>query len=278
MLPSFVRPAALLLVTAAAARAQQPVAMPSLADTTRPPVQVMILGVFHFHNPNADFAKFEGIDVLTPTRQGEIEDVVTRLARFAPTKIAVEAPPSASDSLDASYARYRAGAFGLSRNEIHQLGFRLAARLGLGRVHPVDFQMGMRIDSVIEYARANDPSVATGLQEYIGRVVATMDRMQRDESIRANLLFMNEPANVWRAHEPYAVMATLGAGDGFIGARVAAGWYERNLRIFANVARVSDPEDRILLIIGAGHAPILRHLVETHPGMRIVEAAEYLGR
>lgn len=32
----------------------------------------------------------------------------------------------------------------------------------------------------------------------------------------------------------------------------------------------------MLLIIGAGHTPILRHLVRTHPGMRLVEAEGYL--
>jgi hypothetical protein len=68
----------------------------------------------------------------------------------------------------------------------------------------------------------------------------------------------------------------VGAGDGYIGARVVADWYERNLHIFANLAAVAQPGERVLLIIGGGHAPILRDLVRVHPDMRLVEALDYL--
>jgi hypothetical protein len=86
---------------------------PSLAQATREaqaPIQVMILGVFHFTNPNADYAKFQGTDVLTPARQQEIQAVVNHLARFGPTKIAVERVPGEADSINADYQRYVAGA------------------------------------------------------------------------------------------------------------------------------------------------------------------------
>lgn len=274
----FFRFVAVVLVSATPliAEAQQPLPIPTLADTTRPVIRVMILGVFHFHNPNADYAKFAGIDVLTPERQREIQQVTDQLARFGPTKIAVERTVAEAESLNADYRRYRAGAFPLSRNEVHQLGFRLAHRLGHEVIYPVDFRKGMRIDSVMAYARAHEPEMADGFDRYIAEIVALFDRMQREETIGDNLIFMNEPANVIRTHEPYTVQAAVGAGDGYIGARVVADWYERNLHIFANLVRIAKPGDRILFIVGAGHTPILRHLVETHPAMTVVEAVEYL--
>ncbi len=236
----------------------------------------MILGVFHFHNPNADYAKFAGIDVLTAERQREIQKATEQLEGFGPTKIAVERPVAEAESLNADYQRYREGAFPLTRNEVHQLGFRLANRLGHEAVYPVDFRKGMRMDSLMAYARAHEPEMASGFDRYIGEIVALFDRMQREETIGENLIFMNEPANVIRTHEPYAVQAAVGAGDGYIGARVVADWYERNLHIFANLVRIAEPGDRILFIVGAGHTPILRHLVETHPSMTLVEAVDYL--
>lgn len=60
--------------------AQEPI--PTLAEADQPPSEVMILGVFHFHNPNADYAQFEGIDVLAPQRQREVEVVVEALEHF----------------------------------------------------------------------------------------------------------------------------------------------------------------------------------------------------
>ncbi|HSM16411.1 MAG TPA: DUF5694 domain-containing protein, partial [Gemmatimonadales bacterium] len=250
--------------------------IPTLHDPAQLRARVMVLGVFHFHNPNADYAKFEGIDVLTAERQREIEAVVEQLARFRPTKIAVERPIGEADSLNADYGRYRAGEFRLTRNEVHQLAFRLAARLGHAAVYPVDFQMGMRIDTLMAYAQEHDPAFVARFNDYIGEIVELLNRMQREETIGTNLRFMNEPANVLRTHEPYAGQATVGAADGYVGARVTAEWYDRNLRIFANLASIAAPGDRALLIIGAGHTPVLRHLVETHPDMELVEAVEYL--
>jgi hypothetical protein len=236
----------------------------------------MILGVFHFATPNADYAKFQGIDVLTPTRQSEIEEVVTRLGRFRPTKIAVERVASEADSINAEYRRYLAGTFTLTRNEIHQLGFRLAARFHHPQLFPVDFQEDLGIDSVLAYAQLHDTAFVRRFQRTIADVVQALDRMQRDETIEANLRFMNDPVNILHAHQPYADMATVGAGDRYIGARTVAQWYDRNLRIFANLATIAHPGDRILLIIGQGHTPILRELVRSHAGMRLVEPSEYL--
>jgi hypothetical protein len=236
----------------------------------------MVLGVFHFANPNADYAKFQGVDVLTPVRQQEIQAVVDQLARFRPTKIALERVPSESDSINADYRRYLAGAFPLTRNEIHQLGFRLGGQLHLPRLYAVDFQLGMRIDSVLAYAQAHDTAFAGRFQRTITSVVQLLDQKQREESIDANLRFLNDPATVLLAQHPFMDMDSVVAGVGYIGARVVAEWYERNLRIFASIAAVAEPGDRILLIIGQGHIPILRELVRSHPGMQLVDALPYL--
>ena len=55
------------------------------------PVQVMILGTYHFGNPGLDLHNMKSESVLTPGRQKELDDIATRLAKFNPTKIAVEA-------------------------------------------------------------------------------------------------------------------------------------------------------------------------------------------
>ena len=250
--------------------------LPAAGQAPPAPVQVMILGTFHFHTPNADYAQFKGIDVLTPERQAEIGAVVEQLARFQPTRIALERVPAEADSINADYRRYQAGNFELTRNEIHQLGFRLANRLHHARLFPIDYSEGMRIDSVMGYAQAHDTGFVGRFNRIVAGVVQEMDRMQREESIGANLRWMNQPAILLRAQQPYMDMATVGAGDGYVGAGVVAAWYDRNLHMFANIARIGRPGDRILLIVGMGHAPILRELVRSHPGMELVEPLAYL--
>jgi hypothetical protein len=47
--------------------------------------------------------------------------------------------------------------------------------------------------------------------------------------------------------------------------------------MFANLAGVvGSPEDRVLLIVGAGHVPLLRELVQADPRLKLVEPLEFL--
>jgi hypothetical protein len=63
----------------------------------------------------------------------------------------------------------------------------------------------------------------------------------------------------------------LGA-DGF-----ASAWYNRNLRMYSNVVRsVRGADERLLVVVGAGHVPILRELMLSTPVVRLVEVADVL--
>src|SRR5262245_63040069 len=57
--------------------------------------QVMILGTYHFANPGLDYVKSDLDDHLSEKRQKQIAEVVELLAKFKPTKIAIEAAPEA---------------------------------------------------------------------------------------------------------------------------------------------------------------------------------------
>ncbi len=53
-------------------------------------------------------------------------------------------------------------------------------------------------------------------------------------------------------------------------------WYHRNVRIFANVLRVTEPGDRLLMLYGAGHVPILAHLAEASGAYRLADPRDIL--
>ncbi len=63
-------------------------------------------------------------DVLLPKRQQEIAQLLDVLKRFHPTMIAIESDPDGARPQQ--YTDYLAGTHTLSRNEIEQIGFRLA--------------------------------------------------------------------------------------------------------------------------------------------------------
>jgi hypothetical protein len=69
----------------------------------------------------------------------------------------------------------------------------------------------------------------------------------------------------------------VGTDTSYAGATMTARWYERNLKIVANVLRtIESPNDRVLVIIGAAHGPILRELLARVPGIRVIPPADVL--
>src|SRR5262249_36777547 len=141
--------AALLLAPLAGTTAQQ-TAAPGRAE-------VMVLGTYHMANPGHDMFNLKADDVLAPKRQAEIAEVMAVLKKFNPTKIAVER--TVGDSrITKDYADYLAGTHELTRNEIEQLGFRLAKTLGHKTVYAVDVDGEFPYQHVVNYAKASGHS------------------------------------------------------------------------------------------------------------------------
>lgn len=241
--------------------------------------EVLLLGSYHMANPGADAFNLEADDVLAPKRQAEIRAVVDRLARFAPTRVAVEAPWADT----ATVARYRAYVEGereLRRSEEEQIGFRLAGRLGHETVHAVDVRLDLDFEAVGRVA-SRDERLSRRLAEMqeVGRqAMALMGRWLAEGTVGSMLRHMNEPDNLFRAHMIYTdFFVPVVVGDDYAGADMVAGWYRRNLRIFANLTRVAtEPDDRLLVVYGQGHIPILRQLVIEHPDFCVEDPVPYL--
>jgi hypothetical protein len=84
--------------------------------------KVLLLGTFHMR-PTGDMYQTELDDLLSSKRQQEICEVVERVKKFTPTKVAVEVVVENSDELYESYNKFKKGSFKLGVNEVHQLGF-----------------------------------------------------------------------------------------------------------------------------------------------------------
>lgn len=245
-------------------------------DSTAAPAQILVLGTYHFANPGLDVVKTDVANVLSASKQAEIAAVVEALARFGPTKIAVERLPDAAARLDSLYAAYRGGRHELSRDESEQLGFRLAARFQHSRLYPIDHRGEFPFRAVMEYAQAHDPAFVRLVEEELARITAEANRQQRELTVGEILRLANEPEKLARDHGTYLRFARVGAGDTYVGADLLSKWYDRNIRIFTNLQRVAERGDRVVVLIGSGHAPILRELITYDPQMVLVEAVNYL--
>lgn len=271
--------AGLLLARPGSTRASHvPETTPRTAGDTAT-IEVLFLGSYHFNPETAqNVVEPEGRNIMAPERQAQVLALVDSLMRFEPTKVAVEWPYAARDTFHRRYRAYRAGERELAPNEREQVGMRIAARLGHERVHPVDFHFETGYSEGLQNAvEEHKPELLEWRREFLGGMKATMDSLQDHATVLEALRWYNDPATVDRLLAPYLKMTEVAADSTYPGAEAAGQYYERNLRIFANITRFAEPGDRILVVFGAGHGPFLRRFIEAHPKMELVDPLAYLG-
>lgn len=166
-----------------------------------------------------------------------------------------------------------------TNNENYQIAARLAARLGLQRVFPVD-------------DHAND-GIDVGDQGAYGKAVsaqwavAAPRRKAMDDAQEALLKggqmlslyrLINRPESGLLASRTDFGAALRDPSPEHYGQRYVAGWEVRNLIIAANIriASGATPGARVLVIIGAMHKPWLDGLLGQMQGVQIVDAEHVL--
>jgi hypothetical protein len=238
--------------------------------------EILVLGTYHMANPGHDIHNMKADDVLAPKRQQEIAQLVEVLKRFHPTKIAIEAG-FGSQRVAREYSDYLAGKYTLGPNEIDQIGYRLAKELGQRVVYPIDVDGDFPWQHVVNYAKAN--GVANRF-DAVNAGVDTMVKQQGDflasHTVLETLQFMNADVRVARDMGVYFSLARFGDPGDFAGPDLIAAWYQRNIRIYRNiVALIDSPNDRLLVIYGAGHLGWLRQDVADDPSVRLRKLSDF---
>ncbi|KWV91029.1 DUF5694 domain-containing protein [Erythrobacter sp. YT30] len=263
------------LLAATAVNAEEP--------TEPEPVQVMVLGLYHFDNPGLDVVNPTIDDMLAPKRQREIERLVDSLANWAPTKVAVENEASAPSFEIEDFARADE-LMTSSRNETVQIGFRLAQQLGHDAVYGYDERSGegepdyFPIGKVQKSAAENGQSaIIEQLLDEVREETAQQDAQREQQTVAQSLIPHNDGEQLAAKHDRlYYSLIQIGDGDAQPGAELNAYWYMRNAKMFGKIDMIVEPGDRVLVIAGSGHATWLRHFAERMPGYELVETMPYL--
>jgi hypothetical protein len=252
-----------------------------------PKAQVLVLGMFHFQDAGRDTYKPQfQFDIRTPQRQRELDEVLAKLAAWGPTRIAVERDVEVQARVDSLFAIYPGNRMDTLRNEVYQVGFKLAKRLKHAGVFAIDADARF-LDSAMteaEWKKRKDaltpgPLSATNWDSMYTAVYRRDDSLKTVRSLRETLLALNSPERLALGHGHYLVNTLLDGplGDYFGADGFVSAWHNRNIRIYSNVARlIRSPAEKVLLIIGAGHAPIIRTQLASAPFVRLVEVADVL--
>ncbi len=237
--------------------------------------EILILGTYHMANPGHDVYNMQADDVLSAKRQQEMGQLMEVLKRFHPTKIAIEAD-AGNKRVEQQYADYVAGKYTLSRNEIDQIGYRLAKELGHRAVYGVDEEGDFPIQRVINYAKANNQKEKLdAIMGGWGTMVKEQGEFLQSHTVLEMLEYMNSDARVAKDIGLYFAMARYADPGDYAGPDLLAAWYQRNIRIYSNIVKLAEsPNDRILVIYGAGHLGWLRQDVANDKTVQLRKIAD----
>jgi len=242
--------------------------------------EVMIVGTYHMSNPGHDIHNLKADDVLVAKRQQELAAVAAGLAKFKPTKVAVEQDTDhGAPAKLAKYHDYLDGKLGDSRNEVVQVGYRLAKSVKLEEVYGIDVDGDFPYEAVQKYSADGRPQLAKKLAD-LGADVETMlkglDDTLKAGTVSQALRYMNEPRRISDGNAFYSNLLLFGAGSEQPGAALLTAWEGRNNQICARLVQLAAPDDRIVVLYGSGHSFLLRRCVQDMPGYKLVEANDYL--
>lgn len=164
-------------------------------------------------------------------------------------------------------------------NENYQIGARLAARLGLQRVHAVDDHTGDNIAYTdrAAFGRAVEAAWAAGRAELDAREQQELALKQATDLLPL-YRFINDPAHL-RVLADVNVAAALRASSPQAYPQIwVAGWEIRNLRMVANIHESfrERPGARVLAIVGVSHKPWFDAWLGQLQGLDSVDVAAVL--
>lgn len=184
----------------------------------------------------------------------------------------------AGDSLDEPLVRLLEK-LGTTNNENYQLAARLAARLGLPRVHAVDNHTGDRIDvpDMKAFVQALEAAWASG-----GAALKESQRREAELARAADLLplyrAVNNPDYLRMLARANVVPALRSESPQRYPQMWVGGWEVRNLRMVANVRETfrERPGARVLAVVGASHKPWFDRWLGQLQGVDVVDAGAVL--
>lgn len=165
------------------------------------------------------------------------------------------------------------------RNEDYLIAARLAARLGLDRVVPVDDHTGDNISVDDERAFAAAIQDAWSSADAEARPVREREQALIEAGdMLALYRYVNRPDVLQTMVESDFGAALRDASPQHYGQMYVAGWETRNLRMIANVlaAHRQRPGARVLCIVGSSHKPWFDSVLGQAQGVDVVDAEEVL--
>lgn len=251
--------------------------------------KILLVGTFHFAYYNRDVYKTSAdkqLNILSAQKQKELNELANYIARFKPTKVVVEQEPGDTVFIN-RYRAIKAGTKERGKNEIEQLAFRLMDKCKLDTLYGADagsiFQdLYYSKDSLI--LRPTLDTIFAGWENYSNTYKCNEPACKLFDSVQAvttefilkqnllNVFYNLNSANALkRNYGSYFSGDYFKKGDTRGADALAMDWYDRNLRIYRNIQKITTSEnDRILVLFGQGHISILNQIFDCDPNYKLI--------
>lgn len=246
--------------------------------------KVLLVGSWHFNYPGLDAHKTEEknrINIYSPQRQEELQELLNYIALFKPTHIVVESGRN-TGYLMYNYRLWKQGKELLHANERSQIGIRLVDKFKLDTIYGVDAYpllsaLTDKKDSSqpLNYIDTLARHLYFGGDDTIQKRYTAFYNYQDKLKINNRLLdmfkYINSEPVINSLFGAYIEGGQFATND-FKGAdALSMHWINRNLRIYRNIQKIGfKKNDRVLVIFGNGHIPLLRFFFKSSPVYQLV--------
>jgi hypothetical protein len=259
-----------------------------------PKIKVYILGTFHFNQ--VDSLEYDVRDDKHQKSIKKLSDIITNLR---PEKVFVERMPEweFENNLDSLYQEYRKGNLSRARNEVWQLGARVATNLNHSKLYSCDQPglYGYWLGEIDDYTKKHKEEFKL---EFKGKgmtiphtSVVNIDSLRNNSELLNYMRWWNSNKVQSTSHAHYInVYPQIGNINAYtpapkidstyyMGANLTVDWYRRNILTYSKMLSQLDyTEKAIFLIIGNDHAPIIKQLFRDNPYFELIETDKWLGK
>lgn len=258
--------------------------------------QILLIGTFHFNNPNADAVKTEDFDITTTAAQLELAKITHQIAKFKPDRIFVEWEYNDQERLDSLYQLYLRDEYQAyidqtylnkpqydlyAKNEIFQLAFRAARKTNLKQVDGIDYTLAMPFDTVMNAIKdAGQDQVMSEISNFITTLAEDANHKRRTMNLTSLLLDLNTEASKKKNNSIYIkTLNRAGKLANFAGAYSVSEWYKRNLYMYALFQKkLQSSDQKAVIILGAGHIAIIEKFLKEDDSYEIVKLKDVLNK
>lgn len=213
--------------------------------------EIILVGTFHFEQ-HAEQLKH---------KESEIEELVSYLFDFSPTKIALEWDGSQDKTLNEEYYNSESS---YQIDEVQQLGFRLAKKMQHNRVYGVNWDGHLTKEDMANFNHVVQSSYPE-IYKNITSLTENTPVITSELSLISSYEKLNESEYIRNLEKMYLSFVEVQSDQGeMVGFNILNKWFERELMIFKNLVNITseDTNERIVLVIGSDHLWMLRKLFE----------------